>query len=123
MGCPPQTDLTRRLIRKFFRKHEGIGTKAALNEELEQLLKCWQKYGYNSESCQGYVDKLQTIKMQAGTNVLKIDGKNLSQYCLDQLNPPIYPKHQIGRYKDFYTGFSPIVNSLYDGLVMRKEIK
>ena len=123
MGCPPQIDLTRKLIRKFFKNNQSSQSKKMLDKNLSDVVKCWQKNGFMSQLCSESIEAFNVALNAKNKKELTVDDKPLVQFVLNQLNPPIYPKLQKGRYKDHYTGYKPQTNSIFDGIIMEKEVK
>ena len=124
MGQPPQHLITRRLIKQFFKIHEGGRQDKAQESYINELMKCWQEHGYNSMICREKSLELSEKFMDIGkTSKLTIEDKSLSDYVISTLNPPIYRHQQKGKYKDYYTGIKPRVNSIYDGIFKIKDPK
>ncbi len=123
MGYPPQIELTRKLIKKFFKNHETAKSSMLVQDKVDQVLKCWQKNGFLSELCADVVDQFNHAINEKTKPEMMIEGKKLSQFVVNQMNTPIYKKHLKGRFKDWHTGYTPQMDSIFDGISMKKEIK
>ncbi len=123
MGYPPQIELTRKLIRSHFKRHDTMKSTAAVQNKVDQVMKCWHKHGFLSELCADVVEQFNQAINEQKKPELKIEGMKLSQFVMNELNTPIYPKHMKGRHKDWYTDLLPRKDSIYDGIAMKKEVK
>ena len=124
MGQPPQHLITRRLIKGFFKSHDVNPRAAVARRTLDEIIKCWQTYGYMSRICKEKTSELaEGIANMSTKDPLLIEGKSLSDYVIAQLNRPIYRHQQKGRYRDAYSGPKEYVNSIYDGVFKKKDVK
>ena len=123
MGCPPQVELTRKLIRNFFKNNQSSNSNNGVKESLNNVVKCWQKNGFMSVLCGESIDEFNAAMNVKSKPQATIDDKPLLQFVMNQLNKPIYKKHQQGKYKDSYTGYKPLTNSIFEGVIMKKEVK
>jgi hypothetical protein len=111
MAPPPKYVITRKLIKRYFKRFLPRAAEPS-KAHIDELRDCWGKHGIGSEKCFPIIDMLDsayTRAMRTKNNYKKLD---IEAQVMSSLRKPIYPFQRKGRYRDLPARHRDI----YDGI-------
>lgn len=112
MAPPPKHLITRKLIKRYFKRFLPKATDTT-KRYITELRECYGKHGPGSEKCNPIVEKLEAAYVKTTKSRSQFKKLDIESQVMSSLRKPIYPFQKKGRYRDFPTREKDI----YDGII------
>ena len=116
MAVPPSSILTRRLIKKFFKKYKVQNQSQMRTNPLQELARCWDKIGHDHPDCYSYLINYEQYLKDTKDFDNKIKELGLPEMVNNQLRRPSYKHQKKGKFKDVLSGPKRKHNNFFDGV-------